>query len=177
MIFKTTTKLFAAIFTVCVIISAVVSVGAVELDPKATDNVFDAVKLCNQKIKDIETLCSRWSDKKLLDGSKKIGASAKPHIAFFKSVLEELKQNIKLSHNISVKNYTQTQILLKTLNSIHNTLQKIVANDFSNNKINSYITKLSYNVKFLDHFFKDSSNSVLKNISQYFSEPLNQTLD
>ena len=177
MIFKTTTKLFTAICAFCVIISAAISVGAVEPDPKATSNVFDAVIACNQKIKDIEALCYKWSDSKLLSGSKKVSTSTKLHITFFKSVLKDLKQDIKRSHNVSVKNYTQTQNLLKTVNSIYDILQKIVVDNFNNNEINSYIIQLSYNIKFFDHFLKDSSNSVIKNIAKYFDEPLNQIVE
>ncbi len=172
MIFKTTKKILATIFALCVVVSASSAAFAVDCDPSAETSAGETIKKCNQKIHDMDAFCSNWT-KNMLERNETnhFTALSKLHIASFKSRLELLSPNLKLSHNVSVENHEKAKILNEILDSIYKSIISIVADNFKSKETGSKINLLDGYINSLNNFLTTSPKSTLRKIHSYFSEP------
>ena len=171
MIFKTTKKMLAAIFAFFVVVSASFPAFSIDCDPVAETSAGEIIKKCNQKIHDMEVLCSNWS-KNMLERNEanRFTTLSKIHIASFKSRLEILNQNLKLSHNISVENHEKAKILNEILDSIDKSIISIVADNFKSKETCSKINLLDGYIDSLNNFLTTSPKSKLRKMHSYFCE-------
>lgn len=172
MIFKTTNKMLATIFAFCVVVSASFPAFAIDCGPAAETSAGEIIKKCNQKMHDMEVLCSNWA-KNMIEKNETRHSTAlsKIHIASFKSCLKILNQNLKLSHTVSVENHEKAKTLNDIIDSIDKSIISIVADNFKSKETGSRINLLDGYINSLSNFLTTSPKSTLRKMHSYFSEP------
>ncbi len=169
MIFKTTKKMLATILAFCVVSLTPPAAFAVDCDPSEETSAGEIIKKCNQKIHDMEVLCSDWAKNQLeKNEANRFTTLSKIHIASFKSRLKILNQNLKLSHTVFVKNHEQAKNLSQILDSIDKSIISIIADNFKSKETCPKINLLDSYIDSLNNFLTTSPKSTLRKIYSYF---------